>query len=197
MIEARKLRKVYGQTVAVDGIDFQVKPGHVTGFLGPNGAGKSTTMRMILGLDLPTSGTVTVDGCRYQGTVWPLHEVGALLDARAVHRAGPRTTTCTHWPRPTASPAGASTRCSIRSGSRRWRASGSAGSPWACRSGSVSPGRCSATGDAAVRRAGQRPRPGRDPVDQDSHALAGRRGPHGAGLEPPDERDGANRGPSA
>ena len=85
MIEARKLRKVYGQTVAVDGIDFQVKPGHVTGFLGPNGAGKSTTMRMILGLDLPTSGTVTVDGRRYQGTVWPLHEVGALLDARAVH----------------------------------------------------------------------------------------------------------------
>jgi len=85
MIEARELRKVYGHTVAVDGIDFQVKPGHVTGFLGPNGAGKSTTMRMILGLDLPTSGTVTVDGRRYQGTVWPLHEVGALLDARAVH----------------------------------------------------------------------------------------------------------------
>ena len=85
MIEARKLRKVYGHTVAVDGIDFQVKPGHVTGFLGPNGAGKSTTMRMILGLDLPTSGTVTVGGRRYQGTVWPLHEVGALLDARAVH----------------------------------------------------------------------------------------------------------------
>ena len=85
MIEARELRKVYGHTVAVDGGDFQVKPGHVTGFLGPNGAGKSTTMRMILGLDLPTSGTVTVDGRRYQGTVWPLHEVGALLDARAVH----------------------------------------------------------------------------------------------------------------
>ena len=85
MIEARKLRKVYGHTVAVGGIDFQVKPGHVTGFLGPNGAGKSTTMRMILGLDLPTSGTVTVNGRRYQGTVWPLHEVGAVLDARAVH----------------------------------------------------------------------------------------------------------------
>ena len=85
MIEARKLRKVYGHTVAVDGIDFQVKPGYVTGFLGPNGAGKSTTMRMILGLDLPTSGTVTVGGRRYQSTVWPLHEVGALLDAHAVH----------------------------------------------------------------------------------------------------------------
>ena len=85
MIEAQSLTKVYGGTVAVDGIDFQAKPGLVTGFLGPNGAGKSTTMRMILGLDLPTSGTVTVGGRRYQGRVWPLHEVGALLDARAVH----------------------------------------------------------------------------------------------------------------
>jgi ABC-2 type transport system ATP-binding protein len=85
VIEARSLTKVYGGTVAVDGIDFQVKPGMVTGFLGPNGAGKSTTMRMILGLDRPTSGTVTVGGRGYRGEVWPLHEVGALLDARAVH----------------------------------------------------------------------------------------------------------------
>jgi ABC-2 type transport system ATP-binding protein len=85
MIEARSLTKVFGGKAAVDGIDFQVKPGMVTGFLGPNGAGKSTTMRMILGLDLPTSGTVTVNGLRYRGRVWPLHEVGALLDARAVH----------------------------------------------------------------------------------------------------------------
>jgi ABC-2 type transport system ATP-binding protein len=85
MIEAQGLTKLYGRTVAVDGIDFEVKPGVVTGFLGPNGAGKSTTMRMILGLDLPTSGSVTVNGRRYQGKVWPLHEVGALLDARAAH----------------------------------------------------------------------------------------------------------------
>jgi ABC-2 type transport system ATP-binding protein len=85
VIEARSLTKVYGGTVAVDGIDFQVKPGMVTGFLGPNGAGKSTTMRMILGLDLPTSGTVTIGGRGYRGKVWPLHEVGAVLDARAVH----------------------------------------------------------------------------------------------------------------
>src|SRR5579859_4579180 len=85
MIEARSLTKIYGGKAAVDGIDFQVKPGMVTGFLGPNGAGKSTTMRMILGLDRPTSGTVTVDGRGYRGRVWPLHEVGALLDARAVH----------------------------------------------------------------------------------------------------------------
>jgi ABC-2 type transport system ATP-binding protein len=85
MIEALSLTKVYGGKAAVDGIDSQVKPGMVTGFLGPNGAGKSTTMRMILGLDRPTSGTVTVGGRGYQGKVWPLHEVGALLDARAVH----------------------------------------------------------------------------------------------------------------
>jgi len=85
MIEARALTKVYGDKTAVDGIDFQVKPGIVTGFLGPNGAGKSTTMRMILGLDLPTSGTVSIDGRGYRGKVWPLHDVGALLDARAVH----------------------------------------------------------------------------------------------------------------
>src|SRR4029077_6170321 len=84
MIEARKLRKVYGHTVAVDGIDFQVKPGHVTGFLGPNGAGKSTTMRMILGLDLPTAGTVTVGGLRHQGRGGRLNEGAAWRDARAV-----------------------------------------------------------------------------------------------------------------
>ena len=71
MIEATALTKRYGGTVAVDDLSFAVRPGHVTGFLGPNGAGKSTTMRMILGLDLPTSGTVTVGGLRYQGTVWP------------------------------------------------------------------------------------------------------------------------------
>jgi ABC-2 type transport system ATP-binding protein len=85
MIEAIGLTKVYGGTTAVDGIDFQVKPGLVTGFLGPNGAGKSTTMRMILGLDLPSAGNVTIDGQGYQGKVWPLHDVGALLDARALH----------------------------------------------------------------------------------------------------------------
>ncbi|GAA2146242.1 ABC transporter ATP-binding protein [Kitasatospora kazusensis] len=85
MIEACGLSKAYGDTIAVDGLDFRVEPGLVTGFLGPNGAGKSTTMRMILGLDRPTSGSVTVGGSGYRGKVWPLREVGALLDARAVH----------------------------------------------------------------------------------------------------------------
>src|SRR6267154_1252265 len=85
MIEAKGLTKRYGDTVAVDDLSFTVPPGQVTGFLGPNGAGKSTTMRMILGLDAPTSGTVTVNGRRYADYRRPLHQVGALLDARALH----------------------------------------------------------------------------------------------------------------
>ncbi|BEP11709.1 ABC transporter ATP-binding protein [Acidothermaceae bacterium B102] len=85
MIEAHGLTKRYGETVAVDDLSFTVQPGTVTGFLGPNGAGKSTTMRMILGLDAPTSGTVTVNGKPYAEHDRPLAEVGALLEARAVH----------------------------------------------------------------------------------------------------------------
>jgi ABC-2 type transport system ATP-binding protein len=89
MIAARGLTKRYGDTVAVDGLDFDIRPGVVTGFLGPNGAGKSTTMRMILGLDHPTAGSVTVAGRRYRDLAAPMHEVGALLDAGSVH--GKRT----------------------------------------------------------------------------------------------------------
>jgi ABC-2 type transport system ATP-binding protein len=85
MIEAVGLTKRYGEKTAVDDLTFTVKPGIVTGFLGPNGAGKSTTMRMIIGLDAPTSGTVTVNGRRYEEHPAPLHEVGALLEARAIH----------------------------------------------------------------------------------------------------------------
>jgi ABC-2 type transport system ATP-binding protein len=85
VIAARSLTKIYGDKPAVDGVTFSVEPGRVTGFLGPNGAGKSTTMRMILGLDRPTSGSVTVNGRRYQDYPAPLREVGALLEARALH----------------------------------------------------------------------------------------------------------------
>ena len=85
MIKADSLTKRYKDTLAVDGLTFTVQPGVVTGFLGPNGAGKSTTMRMILGLDTPTSGTVTVNGKRFAEHQRPLAEVGALLEARAVH----------------------------------------------------------------------------------------------------------------
>jgi ABC-2 type transport system ATP-binding protein len=85
MIEARALTKRYGHRTAVDAIDFTVLPGRVTGFLGPNGAGKSTTMRMIVGLDRPTSGTVRVNGLPYREHRAPLCEVGVLVDARAAH----------------------------------------------------------------------------------------------------------------
>lgn len=85
MIEAVDLAKHYGVKAAVDGVSFTVNPGMVTGFLGPNGAGKSTTMRMIVGLDKPTSGTVTVNSKAYAQHFDPLHQVGALLDAKSVH----------------------------------------------------------------------------------------------------------------
>jgi ABC-2 type transport system ATP-binding protein len=85
MIEANGLTKVYGAKTAVAGVSFTVRAGQVTGFLGPNGAGKSTTMRMIMGLDRPTSGSVTVNGLPYVQHKAPLREVGALLDAKAVH----------------------------------------------------------------------------------------------------------------
>jgi ABC-2 type transport system ATP-binding protein len=84
MIEIRALTKRYGHTTAVEDLTFTVQPGTVTGFLGPNGAGKSTTMRMILGLDEPTSGTVAVNGHAPRAHAAPLHEVGAMLDPRAV-----------------------------------------------------------------------------------------------------------------
>jgi ABC-2 type transport system ATP-binding protein len=85
MIEVHDLTKRYGARTAVDGLTFTVRPGIVTGFLGPNGAGKSTTMRMILGLDHPTSGTATVNGRPYADHPDPMHQAGALLDAKAVH----------------------------------------------------------------------------------------------------------------
>ncbi|MEU6343339.1 ATP-binding cassette domain-containing protein [Streptomyces sp. NPDC046977] len=85
MIEAHQLTKRYGEKTAVDALDFTVRPGTVTGFLGPNGAGKSTTMRMIVGLDAPTSGSVQVNGRRYAGHAAPLQEVGALLEAKSIH----------------------------------------------------------------------------------------------------------------
>jgi ABC-2 type transport system ATP-binding protein len=85
MIEVRGLTKRYGQKVAVNDLTFGIEPGKVTGFLGPNGAGKTTTMRLILGLDYPDAGAVSVDGKPYRELAYPMREVGALLDAKAVH----------------------------------------------------------------------------------------------------------------
>ena len=85
MIEAKGLTKRFGAKLAVDQLGFSVRPGVVTGFLGPNGSGKSTTMRMVMGLDHPNAGVVTVNGRPYHDLPWPLHEVGALLEAKAIH----------------------------------------------------------------------------------------------------------------
>ena len=85
VIAAGRLTKSYGTIRAVDDLSFAVRPGVVTGFLGPNGSGKSTTMRMVMGLDHPDSGTVTIDGKRFHDLRWPLREVGALLEAKAIH----------------------------------------------------------------------------------------------------------------
>jgi ABC-2 type transport system ATP-binding protein len=85
MIEVEHVTKRYGEKTAVEDLTFTVRPGIVTGFLGPNGAGKSTTMRVILGLDAPTSGTARVNGKDYRDLSAPLHEIGAMLEARAIH----------------------------------------------------------------------------------------------------------------
>ena len=85
MIEVRQLTKRYGSKVAVDALTFDVRPRVVTGFLGPNGSGKSTTLRLILGLVAPDSGSATIGGRPYRGLRWPLREVGAMLEARAFH----------------------------------------------------------------------------------------------------------------
>jgi ABC-2 type transport system ATP-binding protein len=85
MIEARSLTKRYGEKIAVDHLSFSVEPGKITGFLGPNGAGKTTTMRLILGLDHPSVGSVTINGKAFRQLAHPMREVGALLDAKAVH----------------------------------------------------------------------------------------------------------------
>src|ERR1700730_8101346 len=85
LIEARELTKKFGDKVAVDHLSFAVQPGRVTGFLGPNGAGKSTTMRMIVGLDHPTSGSATINGRPYAALATPLRTVGAVLEAKSVH----------------------------------------------------------------------------------------------------------------
>jgi ABC-2 type transport system ATP-binding protein len=108
LIAARGLTKDYGDKRAVDGMTFTVQPGVVTGFLGPNGSGKSTTMRLILGLDAPTAGDVTVNGKHYRDHAGPLHEVGALLEARSSTPGAPRSTICSRSRRRMESPAVAS-----------------------------------------------------------------------------------------
>ena len=145
MIEARGLTKRYGDTLAVDDLSFQIRPGQVTGFLGPNGAGKSTTMRMILGLDDPTSGSVTIDGHRYAEHERPLRQIGALLEAKAVHPGRSAYHHLLALAQTNGIPPRRVPEVLDSSASNRLRASGPESSPSAWANGSGSPPRCSAT----------------------------------------------------
>jgi ABC-2 type transport system ATP-binding protein len=131
MIEANGLVKRYGSTTAVNDLSFSIRPGLVTGFLGPNGAGKTTTMRMILGLDAPTQGSVTVDGRSYRDLPAPMREVGALLDAKALHGGRRAFDHLLCLAQSTASPAAEWTWCSAPSVSRTWPGVGRRASRWA------------------------------------------------------------------
>jgi ABC-2 type transport system ATP-binding protein len=140
MIQVREVTKRYGARTVVDRLSFTAAPGQVTGFLGPNGAGKSTTMRMIVGLDAPTSGDVLVNGKPYASAKAPLRELGVLLEAKAGH---PGRTAVSHLLALARAPG--STRCSTWPDFPPSRTSGSAPSRSAWASGSASPPRCSAT----------------------------------------------------
>jgi len=194
MIEARGLTKRYGRRTAVDDLTFTVRPGIVTGFLGPNGAGKSTTMRMALGLDAPTRGSVTVNGKPYREHATPLHEVGALLEARSVHTgrsayhppAGARPD-CGHCPH--AGGGGDRARRAARRGPQ-------AGGQLLPRDGPTPRHRHRTARRPAhphPGRAGQRPGSRGHPLDPGPAQGPRRRGPHGIRLLAPDERDGAHR----
>ena len=191
------LTKQYGDVLAVDDLSFDVEQGQVTGFLGPNGAGKSTTMRMVLGLDRPTSGQALVNGRPFASYAEPLREVGALLDPGSVH---PGRTGRNHL-RVAARTNGIRERrvdevieqVGLDGAARRRIKGYSLGMRQ--RLGHRR-GAARRPAGAAVRRADQRARPRRRPVDPRPAAAARRRGPHGAGLEPPDERDAADRRPA-
>jgi ABC-2 type transport system ATP-binding protein len=145
MIAAERLTKDYGDKRAVDDLSFVVQPGLVTGFLGPNGSGKSTTMRLILGLDAPTAGRVTVNGKPYREHPAPLHEVGALLEARSVHTGRSAYNHLLALAQTHGIPRRRVDELIDLVGCARSPASAQASSRWAWASGSASPRRCSAT----------------------------------------------------
>ena len=137
MIVARGLTKAFGPKIAVDGLSFTVEPGRVTGFLGPNGAGKSTTMRMVLGLDRPTAGSVTVNGHSYAARRRRCVRWARCSRPGRCTPGGRRATTCAGWPPATASRPGGSVRRSTWSAWMPSPTSGWAGSPSAWGSGSA------------------------------------------------------------
>ena len=196
MIEAIGLTKDYGEKRAVDALSFTVQPGIVTGFLGPNGSGKSTTMRLILGLDRPTAGTVTVNGKLYRDYPAPLHEVGALLEARAVHTGRSAFNHLLALAQTHGVPRSRVEELIDRAGLRD--VAQEAGRPVLARDGPAPRHRRRAPrrpGHPDPRRAGQRPRPRGDPVDPEHAEGARRGGTDGLRLLAPDERDGADGRP--
>lgn len=161
MIEARGLTKVYGEKTAVAGVNFNVEAGRVTGFLGPNGAGKSTTMRMIMGLDRPTSGSVTVNGVPFNRHHAPLRDVGALLDAKAVHTSRSAYNHLLAMAATHGIPKKRVHDVIEMTGLAEVARKKVGGFSLAWASALVSPRRCWATPDRHPGRARQRPRPGR------------------------------------
>ena len=197
MIEVENLSKRYGTKLAVDGLSFVVQPGMVTGFLGPNGAGKSTTMRMIAGLDKPTSGRVTVNGGDYRSAAAPMAELGVLLEAKAVHTGR----SARNHLLALAQTNGISRRrvdqvidivglqqvagkrvggFSLGMGQRLGVASALLGQP----------------ADRRARRTGQRPGPRRGALDAHHAQRPRRRRAHRVRVLASDERNGPNRNPS-
>ncbi|GAB2325631.1 hypothetical protein STREPTOSP366_08400 [Streptomyces variabilis] len=144
-IDVRDLTKEYGTRRAVDDLTFTVPPGRVTGFLGPNGAGKSTTMRLVLGLDHPTSGAAALGGRPYASLREPLRTVGALLTPAPRSAPAPAATICASWRPRTGSRTAGWPRCWRRPDWLRPPAAGFGRTRSACGSGSASPPRCSAT----------------------------------------------------
>jgi ABC-type Fe3+/spermidine/putrescine transport system ATPase subunit len=188
MILVNGLTKRYGRTVAVDHLSFEVTPGVVTGFLGPNGSGKSTTMRMIMGLDNPTSGWAKINGVTYRELRWPLREVGALLDAKAFH---PARSAYDHLLFLARSNDIAPTR--IDRGAHRRRPP--EGRQVLARHGATPRDRrrpVGGPGRVALRRAHQRPRPRRDPLGPVPAARPGCRRADGLRVQPSDQRDVAH-----
>ena len=190
MIHAQALTKTYGMKTVVDQLDFTVQPGIVTGFLGPNGAGKSTTMRMILGLDRPSSGLVTVNGKLYVDLPAPLREVGALLEARSVHTGRSAYNHLLSLARTHGISTARVQQVIDLVGLTEVARKGPVHSRWAWASGW---NRLRAAGrprDADPRRTGERSGPRRDPVDPHAAPQPGRRRPHRPGIQSPDERNG-------
>ena len=198
MIEIDGLTKRYGDKTAVDGLSFVVEPGVVTGFLGPNGAGKSTTMRMIAGLDRPTSGTVRVNGKHYPDAAAPMSELGILLDARSVHPGLSARNNLLALARTAGIGRRRVDEVIELAGLARGR--GHAGRRFLARHGAAAGRGRGAAGPAAdggAGRAGQRAGPGRRALDPATAQVARRRGADGFRLLAPDERDGADGDPAS